>query len=1336
MTGPADLRALLAARAAAALKPEADVIPRRPDPSSPAPLTPGQRAMWLHSQYDTESAAYTVPFVLRFRGRLEPAAMIAAVRRLTDLHPVLRSTVEALADGTVHAVPRPAGDVPVAHRAIRAEHLDEEVQQVLGTPFDLAHETPTRACLLRVTDEDHVLVIAIHHIAADAYARATVIDDLARCYAAELGGPEPAPPELHYADLAAWRQARGDDPEEDLHWWASRLAGLLPVLELPTDRPREHAGWQAGEVPLVLDAETTARLRAFAAAAGCSPFMVLLTVVQVLLSKISGSTDIPVGVPEAGRHHPATQGMVGCFLNTLVVRTDVAGERTWRDLLRQVRDTCLDAFAHAETPFGDVVAHLRPERPAGTTPVFQVLLNVFDAARAQADFPGLRLEELDSRITTAKFDLAWHLVDHGDAGLKGALVYRAELFRDAFADRLAEWFRVLLDALLRDPDQPVAEAPLADVAEPAAAGPALARPAPDPVHRQIERWARLTPDAVAVTGADGSLTYAELDEAARAIAERIGALHSGAARPVGVMMERGRSLVAALLGVLRTGAPYIAVDPAYPPDRTARMLAAAGAEVLLTDGSRDAAQDYGVPHLVDVGRLPAPSEGTPHGEPSAEVRPEDPVYVLFTSGSTGEPKGVVVEHRHLAHYVAAFQQLMEGSLSEVPSFALVSTIAADLGLTNVFGALTGGGTLHLLDRETATDPAAYAAYLAAHRVDAIKMVPSHLEMLAAHGDLAALLPRRLLVLAGEPCPWKLVDRIHEVRPELIVHVHYGPTETTVSVLGGDVREVPAAARGAAVPLGRPLAGVRCHVVDPSGKPLPVGVPGELWVGGPTVARGYLGRDDLTAERFVADPLGDGRCYRTGDRVRVREDGLVEFLGRLDDQVKVRGFRVELAEVASALRDVPGVEEAVVLPVGDSHDRRLAAWITGPADAAAVRAALRGRLPDYMVPATVTPLAALPLNPNGKVDRKALPVPDPAADDSAHVPLATATEKHVAEVWQRVLGIERVGAEDDFFALGGNSFQAVLAIRETDRALRVIDLFTHPTVRGLATVLDRLDEQARTATEHPTGADRPPMLHRLGAEPADPDAPTLVCIPYGGGSGAAYQPLAEALAGRARLLAAELPGHDPADPEQHLLSVAKTAELLAEEITALGVAPVLYGHSAGAALATAVALRLERLGHRVRGLVVGARLPGPGPDAIAPSDVPDDAYLADLRTAGALPEGADAAFVRSVVRALRHDAQQARTWFDETGVPYEQRLRSPLLCVVGAHDEGTAGHGTRFREWERYARGVEHQVVPDGGHYFLKHRADALAALLTERLHEWGDPLAPGVPTRKESDRAS
>ncbi|MEV0460387.1 non-ribosomal peptide synthetase, partial [Catellatospora methionotrophica] len=930
------------------------------DPDAPAPLSRAQARLWFLHQLEPASPAYHVPTALRLRGALDTDALAGAVRDLATRHHVLR-TVFTEADGEPAAVLADAALVPFTVVDADPARLPELLLACRDRLFRLDRDPPVRAELFRLAPDEHVLLIVVHHIACDAWSLDLLLGELAALYAARAAdGPLPDPPALQYADFARWQAGR-PAPETEADWWAAQLAGLAPVLDLPADRPRPPvADWSAGQIPLELPAELTGRIGELAAATGATPFMVLLAAWQATLSRICGSHDIPVGVPHAGRHHPAVEQLIGCFIGTLVLRADCSGDPTGRELLARVRERALDAFGHAETPFERIVDRVQPERNLATTPIFQVLLNVLDTPAAPLRLPGLSASALELPIRTTKYDLNLWLSRTG-GGYRGGLLYRTDLFDADTARRLAGWFRTLLTGLLDDPDRPVGELPLEAAPDAGPSGPEAAYPLDLPLHELIARHALATPQATAVVAADGELTYAELEHRAAVVAGHLLAAGVRPEEPVAVLTERGVSLPVAMLGVLRAGAAYLPVDPGYPDGRLASILDTAGVRFVLTE-TAFAHRVPGRRALVD-GSL----TGTP-AEPVA-VPPDRLAYLIFTSGSTGTPKGVAVEHRQITHYLHA----VADRIGRPGSYALVSTHAADLGLTNLLGALTTGATVHLLERETATDPQAYAAYLAAHPVDAIKMVPSHLELLAAHGDLAALLPRRVLVLAGEPCPWDLVARVEAARPDLDLQVHYGPTETTVSVLGCRVDEISAVHRHGIVPIGRPFANVRCLVTDEAGRPVPHGVPGELRIGGPSVARGYLGLAD--------DRFRDG-WYRSGDRVRVNASGLVEILGRVDDQVKVRGFRVELNEVATALRAVPGVSEAVVLPVGQAHTRRLAAWITpATADPALVRAALRDRLPDYMVPSVLTALAALPLTANGKVDRAALPEPAPptAAD---------------------------------------------------------------------------------------------------------------------------------------------------------------------------------------------------------------------------------------------------------------------------------------------------------------------------------------------------------------------
>ncbi|MEU7986293.1 amino acid adenylation domain-containing protein [Streptosporangium canum] len=1304
MTVSDERRSALAARLSTARRTAAQAapaIPVREAAGGPAPLSPAQARLWFLAQLD-DRAAYNVPAAVRLRGPLDTAALLGAVRDLADRHEVLRSLVTD--EG---ATPVDADRVPITVEDLDDHDLLEaRLQEELARPFALDSEPPARALLLRLTGADeHVLALTVHHIAFDAWSRNLALAELAALYAARLGMAEPpAPPKVQYADYAAWLAGR---PEGDLAWWAGRLAGLEPVLDLPVDRARPSiADWSGAAVPVRLAPALTARIRGVAAETGCTPFMVLLAAWQELLGRISGTDDVPVGVPEAGRLHPDTAHMLGCFVNTLVLRGDRSGEPTGRELLARTNGAVLDALTHRDVPFERIVEHLHPERSLATTPIFQALLNVLDDRPRALDFPGLVVEHAPPAPRTTKYDLNLAFVNEGEE-YDGELTYRTDLFDEPTVRRMAGWYLNLLEGMLADLDAPAAAVPLEPVTGPVAAGARIPMDLTRPLHAVVGDRARRTPEAIAAVDASGSLTYGEVDRLANRLARHLVAAGVGPDVPVGVLVDRHAGLVPALLGVLRAGGAYMPMEPVYPDDRLAYMVETAGARVVLAD--REHADR--VPGALVLPDLLAAGPDEPL---EVDVTPGHLVHVIFTSGSTGRPKGAAIEHRSALHYLYGLAELVPDAYE---SYGLVSTIASDLVMTCLYGALIRGASVHLVDQEAATDPVAYAAYLATHPVDVIKMVPSHLELLAAHGDLARMLPRRLLILAGEATSWELAERIRAARPDLEVQIHCGPTETTVSVLGGRVPDPPSGA--GSVPLGRPLPGVDCYVVDPAGRPLPAGVPGDLWVASPSLARGYLNRPDLTAERFVPDPVtGTARCYRTGDRVRLNSAGLVEFLGRVDDQVKIRGFRVELGEVKAALQEQPGVREAAVLPVGEGRSRRLAAWVApASVDLAVIRAGLRERLPDYMVPSAIVVLDELPLTPLGKVDRARLPVPE-AAPAAERVAPSTPTEVRIAAVWADVLGVADVGVDDDFFTLGGDSFRAVRAVREIDPALRVIDLFTRPTVRELAAHLDG-------GAEAPAG-----LLHRL-AGPRTASR-TVVCLPYGGGSAAAYQPLATALARTSpttAVLAVELPGHDPARPDEAMLPMPELADRIVAELAGISGPIVLYGHCVGSAAATELALRLEASGTPVAGVFVG----GSFPDARLPGRLsawwnrrfPAHRWASDrtqrdfLRTLGALDE--DFGDTEIMLRGLRHDVEEAQVWFSrhlDAPVGEERRLKAPLLCVIGERDRATELYQERYREWGAFADRVGLATIPRAGHYFIKHQAEALARHISEHLDRW------------------
>ncbi|MGW2089589.1 non-ribosomal peptide synthetase/MFS transporter [Streptomyces sp. NPDC001880] len=1323
------LRALLSARRAH--RPQD--APRRGE--EPVPLSSAQQAMWLASQLQPDSPAYLVPVLLRLSGSLDRPALLAALRGLTERHDVLRGVVDASGPVPV-LVTRPASAVPLdvvdlGDATDTEAELDRQVHKSVRQPIAPERECPLRVTCFRLDEQEHALLLVLHHLATDAWSNGLLLTDLAALYAHELGrGPLPPRPPQYSEVVTPLPEALA---ARHLDWWQEQLRDVPAALDLPADRPAQPVPSDAGAgVPLVFPTELKARLNSLAADNGVTLFMVLLACWQALLARVSDSEDIAVGVPDGGRHTARGERAVGPFVNTVVMRTVLSPAWSGRRLLAEVRDVVLDALSRADVPFDLVVRQVRPQRAAGTAPLFDTMANLYVRPDLTSLFPGLTTRFTEIATGAVKSELALHCFEAGAGGpLSGVLQYRRERFTPATAQRLAESYLRLLTGLADDPDRPVSELLLTDPAEGVLRGPTRTYPG-DPVPELVRRWARTAPERTAVVAEDGTLTYAELDERAARVAEGLLAAGVRAGEPVAVLAERDIHLPVALLGVLKAGAAFVPLEPAHPDERLARTVTASGARFVLA--RRALADRVRTSHVLVTEALSA-SGATRADRPRAEVKEDQLAYLIYTSGTTGTPKGVGVEHRSLTHYLHAALERIDG---HERSFALLSTAAADLGYLSLFGALVSGGVLHLVERERATDPAELAAYFATHPVDIVKMVPSHLELLAAHGDLAAVLPGHLLVLAGEACPPQLVARVQAARPGLRVHNHYGPTETTVSVLGcepGDIGD-PSDTTAVSAPLGTPFPNALCYVVDRSGRLAPPGTPGELWIAGPGVARGYAGNTEATARAFVPDPVGGTqRCYRTGDRVRIRVDGLVEFLGRLDDQVKVRGYRVEPGEVAAACRALPSVREAVVLAVGEAHRRRLVAWVvpavdSAPLDIAAVRSALRSQLPDHMVPSVLVPLPEIPLTPNGKVDRAALPVPQTSEKHSGTTP-RSAAERRIAAAWQEVLELpdQDLDIDADFFALGGDSFSALRAARLIDPGLRVVSLFTHPTVRELATLLD---DPASASTG---------LLQRLaGPPPGTSPEVTVVCVPYGGGSAASYQPLAHELATRrpgVQVLAVELPGHDPARADEDLQSLAEVVTRCRDELADIDTGRVLvYGHCVGTAPAVALALALEEGGEELAGVVLGAAFPSarlPGRlSALAHRWFPDDRRTSDrayhdvLRALGGQMEEDTRG---AMIRAVRHDARQAVNWFSARFESRDtRRLQAPVLCVIGDRDRTTELFEERYREWTAVANDVSLAGIPHAGHYFLKHQASELAGLIEKQLSSPAASVpAPAAP---------
>jgi amino acid adenylation domain-containing protein/non-ribosomal peptide synthase protein (TIGR01720 family) len=1049
------------------------------DPSVPPPLSFAQQRLWFLNQMGLDGPAYNVPLALDIRGPLLVPALEQSLNAVVARHEVLRTTFTTT-NGRPFQVIAPALHIPLdvhdlralpeAERRREAERLAVEAHR---QPFDLARGPLLRAALLRAGDERYTALFPMHHSVSDGWSSEIFLRELAAHYTAATGGRAPALSKLavQYADFAAWQweHLQGDVLDDLLDFWTRSLRGSATVLNLPADRPRPPVqSYRGARQPVVLSAELTAALREIGERQGATLFMTLLAAFQVLLYRYTGQEDLLVGSPIANRPRPELEPLIGMFVNTLVLRGDLSGNPRFEELLARVRANALEAYAHQDLPFEYLVEALHPQRDLSHHPLFQVMF-ALNSAPANLNIPGLVVTPHAVHNGTAKFDLTLTFEQRGQ-DLHGWFEYNADLFDAETLARMSAHWQTLLWGITADPQRRIDDLPLLAVEELRQVlvgwnGAHNDNLPHECVHALFERHAARIPNAVAVSYEDEQITYRELNRRANQLAHYLWGLGVVPETRVGICLRRSIEMVVALLGVLKAGGAYVPLDPRLPPERLATMLEDAQAPVLISSATHGIAAPPGraPTRFVDLDREAESIAHQSDINPRSGTRPENLVYVLFTSGSTGRPKGVAVEHRQLVNYVTAIARRL--ALPPGASYALVSTFAADLGNTVIFPALCGGGQLVIASQDRVADPNALAAYFRAHPVDCLKIVPAHLAALLTAGNPADVLPRRCLVLGGEACDWELIEKLERLAPDCRIINHYGPTETTVGVLAYTVN-TGSARRTPVVPLGPPLDNCRVYVLDAHGQPAPVGVPGELYVGGACVARGYLGRPDLTDERFVRDPFSSvpgARLYRTGDLMRYLPDGRLEFLGRIDHQVKIRGFRIELEEIEAVLAQHPGVNAAVVIARDDvpgQPGKRLVAYLACAAEnapsAAELRAFLQDRLPDYMLPAYTITLDALPLTANGKLDRQALPAPagvTPDDDSGFHAP-RTPAEITLARIWTQLLGVERVGTSDNFFELGGDSILSIQMIARASQAglqLSPRQVFQHQTVAALAAV---------------------------------------------------------------------------------------------------------------------------------------------------------------------------------------------------------------------------------------------------------------------------------------------
>ncbi|NJC68037.1 non-ribosomal peptide synthase/polyketide synthase, partial [Planosporangium flavigriseum] len=1080
---PAHLQELLRQRLAGQAE-RSDGIPRA-DRTGPLPLSFAQQRLWFLNEFRPGDAEYNSALGLRLVGKLDVPALAGALRALASRHESLRTSFDDVDGKGVQVVHR-AYDLPLRQvERCDGTALDRLLFEEYSQPFDLRQGPLIRALLVRLADDEHVLLLTAHHIVTDGWSMGVLAEELSALYGATVRGEEATPPDppLQYADFAVWQRDRLAGPalDEHLGYWKRQLAGLAP-LELPTDRPRPAVRTSSGAVyEFTIPDEVAARLGDLARDGETTLFTTLVAACQVLFARYAGQDDVAVGTVVSGRNRPELDRVVGFFVNTVVLRSTVDESLSFRQLLAGVRDTVLDAFDHDEVPFERIVDELQPERDPSRNPLFDVMVLLHNGQRRPPAFPGLQVDHIGVDRAAANFDLTVEFQET-DGVLAGALEYNTDLFDAATMDRLAGHLRALLTAIAADPDRPLADTPLVGADEWHQTllswnDTALDVPAAT-VGQVFEAQVARTPDATALVCGDTALSFAEVNARANRLARYLVARGAGPERAVALALPRSADMVVAILAVWKAGAVYLPVDPDQPADRVEFLLRDAAPVLVLDEALLNDPQIFAA--LPDADLTDA---DLTDADRTAPLRPDNAAYVIYTSGSTGTPKGVIVEHRSLVNLMVNhrndFVAAAGGGRLRV---ALTAAFSFDTSLEGLV-LLADGHEVHVIDSGLRLDPQALVDYVAERRIDFLDLTPSYLQQLIPAGLLTDSRHRpRILMLGGEALGEPLWRHL-AAAPDTTAYNFYGPTECTVDALSGPVT------RGARPAVGRPLANLRAYVLDGWLRPVPVGVAGELYLAGTQVARGYLRRPGLTADRFVACPFGapGERMYRTGDLVRWTAAGTLEYLGRTDEQVKIRGFRIEPGEIETALLRRPDVAEAVVVArADDGGHKRLIAYVVPKGDAAPsaadLRAGLKHSLPEYMVPSAFVVLAALPKSTSGKVDRRGLPAPEGVPEsESAYVAPRTDLERTLATGWSAVLGVERVGINDNFFSLGGDSIlsiQVVSRARQSGLRLTSRDIFQYQTIAELATVVATDAGAAQTAPDAEVAGPAPlgPIQH--------------------------------------------------------------------------------------------------------------------------------------------------------------------------------------------------------------------------------------------------------------------
>lgn len=1279
------------------------------------PLSLVQRRLWLLEQTGDIGGSYNSPLVLRVPGELNRAALRGAVTDLTRRHDILRSrfvTIENEPRVRLSDDPPPFRVITLTEgdAAYRSQECRRLVSDEVERPFDLGTESPVRCLVVSESEDEHTVVLNIHHIVSDGWSMGILRRELLVAYRAWCDDAPvslPAIP-LRYFDYVAWQEDLVASPRfgEQIDFWKRTLRDVPRSLDLPTDRARPaQRSHQGATVSARIEPELVEQLRRLGRERNATGFMVYHALWTALLSRYSDQREFLVGVPESGRSRSEFTDLVGFFVNTLVLRADLTGDPTLAALIERTRDGATAAYRNAEVPFDRLVEELHVDSRLDRNPLFQVFYS-YDAAGEEGD-PDDEFQSVDVDGFTAKFDLDLSLFETSDGAVDVNLSYATDVFDEVSAQSMVRAFVAVAESAARAADTTsVSEVALLQAGEEAALTatpqPALT-PSAETLHELVERQATAVSDAVAVRCDGRVLTYGELEHSANQLAWHLRDLGVKPEVPVGLYLPRDERALVAMLAVSKAGGAFVPLDANLPSERLSYMLSDSAVPLVITDSDRAGSLPSFAGRALCLDSEAALIAAREQSRPERVSTATNMAYILYTSGSTGRPKGVVVEHRSAVALVEYYRHTLDTAWVSVVLGA--SPLGFDASLLEVFSALGLGGSLLMVDSvfDILTHPEADTVTL-------VQSVPSLMREVLKGGPLPPSVST--VCLGGEAFPGDLVEHVYASGNVQRLYNIYGPTEDTVDSTWATVP------RGTTRPsIGRPLPGTRCYVTDERGQLVPRGARGELYLAGPGLARGYLGREDLTEEKFVPDPWnGDGaeRMYRTGDEVRLRSDGQLDYLGRVDRLVKLRGMRIELGEIEQALLDQPSVARAAV-HVHEGESPQLAAYVvTNPGwDEPRTRAALRARLPEYMVPVSYTQLASIPLTSNGKLDVDALPTPDRAVRQAV-VPPRTKTEERLASIWQDVLEIDEVGVHDNFFDIGGTSFKLVSMLSrleaELGRKVAISTFYASPTIGDLA----ELCESGRGAASPVP----PPPSRWTHTRRPRPEAPLrMYCFPHSGGAAGEYLEWADRLTD-VEVWALQLPGRGSRYREPALPSLSELATTIATQVDFAGPA-VFFGHSFGSLLAYEVTRQLRRRG---RETPVALYLSACGaPETVEPlkpgdtsiDDVSDDELIAEIEARfGGLPQAIhDHADLREMtLGALRADIAAIQNYRFQPDTP----LDIPIVALGGLDDTEDE---TRLATWKAHTTGAFTSRMFPGGHFYTRENSQELFDYLSRTVEQ-------------------